>query len=331
MVYATMHSMHNACTTRMPGEAPGTIVRRDAGDGGRMLQSRCRRAARLTGHGAPRPPDRERRPGQYPPSWYAATADLLPPFPALAGEEAADVCVVGGGYTGLSAALHLAEAGIGWCCSRRSGWAGAPRGGTAGRSGRGSGGTRTGWRRAFGAGARAGALGHGRGGEGAGAGAGGAARHRLRPAAGRRLTPPAGPGEVAELHAEAEKLARDYGYGAIEPLDRAGIEAIARHRAPITAGVLDRGAAHLHPLNYALGLARAAAAAGARIFEASRASRGGAGRGADGAGAGAGALRGGGGQRLSRRAGAGGGGAGDADQQLHRRDRAARARRGRGR
>ena len=45
--------------------------------------------------------------------------------------------------------------------------------------------------------------------------------------------------------------------------------------------MLDRGAAHLHPLNYALGLARAAAAAGVRIFEGSRVGGGGAGRGAD--------------------------------------------------
>ena len=75
-------------------------------------------------------------------------------------------------------------------------------------------------------------------------------------------------GEVAAFHAEAEKLARDYGYDALEPLDRAGIEAHARHRGAYHGGVLDRGAAHLHPLNYALGLARAAAAAGVRIFEA---------------------------------------------------------------
>ena len=52
------------------------------------------------------------RRGQYPPSWYAATAGALPPFPPLRGAARADVCVVGAGYTGLSAALHLAEAGL---------------------------------------------------------------------------------------------------------------------------------------------------------------------------------------------------------------------------
>ena len=49
--------------------------------------------------------------GQYPASWYAATTPALDPFPALKGDHRADVCVIGAGYTGLSAALHLAEAG----------------------------------------------------------------------------------------------------------------------------------------------------------------------------------------------------------------------------
>ncbi|MEC8576053.1 MAG: FAD-binding oxidoreductase, partial [Pseudomonadota bacterium] len=51
------------------------------------------------------------RKGQYPASWYAATATPLAPFAPLQGEAKADVCIIGGGYTGLSAALHLAEAG----------------------------------------------------------------------------------------------------------------------------------------------------------------------------------------------------------------------------
>ena len=50
--------------------------------------------------------------GAYPASWYAATANELPPFPEASDDLRADVCVIGGGYTGLSAALHLAEAGV---------------------------------------------------------------------------------------------------------------------------------------------------------------------------------------------------------------------------
>src|SRR3546814_12455012 len=41
------------------------------------------------------------------------TAPAAPPTTALTGDRATDVAVVGGGYTGLSAALHLAEAGAG--------------------------------------------------------------------------------------------------------------------------------------------------------------------------------------------------------------------------
>ena len=52
------------------------------------------------------------RKGEYPNSWYAETAIPMERFPALEGEVKADVCIVGGGYTGLSAALHLAEAGM---------------------------------------------------------------------------------------------------------------------------------------------------------------------------------------------------------------------------
>lgn len=52
------------------------------------------------------------RQGHYPDSWYAATATPLAPCESLKGRIKADVCIVGAGYTGLSAALHLAEAGL---------------------------------------------------------------------------------------------------------------------------------------------------------------------------------------------------------------------------
>ncbi|MDX1633722.1 MAG: FAD-binding oxidoreductase [Marinobacter sp.] len=65
------------------------------------------------------------------PSYYAATANPAPDRPPLQGSRQADVCVVGAGYTGLSTALHLAEAGfrvvvleavtVGWGASGRNG------------------------------------------------------------------------------------------------------------------------------------------------------------------------------------------------------------------
>jgi gamma-glutamylputrescine oxidase len=45
-------------------------------------------------------------------SWYAATANPVSERPALEGEVSCDVCVVGAGFSGISAALHLAEKGL---------------------------------------------------------------------------------------------------------------------------------------------------------------------------------------------------------------------------
>src|SRR5262245_66565381 len=47
----------------------------------------------------------------HPSSLWAATASPAASHPPLEGEQRADVCVIGGGFTGLSAALHLAESG----------------------------------------------------------------------------------------------------------------------------------------------------------------------------------------------------------------------------
>ena len=44
-------------------------------------------------------------------SLWTATANPGPDCPPLAGEAECDTVVIGGGFTGLSAALHLAEAG----------------------------------------------------------------------------------------------------------------------------------------------------------------------------------------------------------------------------
>ncbi len=49
--------------------------------------------------------------GQYPPSWYVATAQRTSIRQPLRENITADVCVIGAGFTGLSAALHLAETG----------------------------------------------------------------------------------------------------------------------------------------------------------------------------------------------------------------------------
>ena len=45
------------------------------------------------------------------PSYYSATAHPHPQHAPLSGDTTCDICVIGAGYTGLSAALELAEAG----------------------------------------------------------------------------------------------------------------------------------------------------------------------------------------------------------------------------
>ncbi|WP_248731394.1 FAD-binding oxidoreductase [Pseudomonas sp. MWU13-2517] len=68
---------------------------------------------------------------QHTSSYYAASSVPQPDYPALAGEIHADVCVIGGGYSGLNTALELAERGfsvvllearkVGWGASGRNG------------------------------------------------------------------------------------------------------------------------------------------------------------------------------------------------------------------
>lgn len=68
---------------------------------------------------------------KHEPSYYEATAKNLRSRPQLVGDHSADICIIGGGFTGASAALHLAEAGyqvilleaneIGWGASGRNG------------------------------------------------------------------------------------------------------------------------------------------------------------------------------------------------------------------
>jgi len=78
---------------------------------------------------------RDRKP--LPPSLYAQTARPPIEAPALDGDKRVSVAIVGGGFTGLSTALHLAENGadVTLLEAHEPGW--APPVGTADRSIRG--------------------------------------------------------------------------------------------------------------------------------------------------------------------------------------------------
>lgn len=205
------------------------------------------------------------------PSYYAATRRDRRERPALDGDARADVCIVGGGYTGLSAALHLAEAGrsVVLVEANRLGW---------GASGRNGGQLHSGQRRDvetletwFGR-DRARAL----------FDLGEAAKHTVKDLIARHAI--ACDWRDGLIHAahkrryvepmwrEAEKLGRDYGLPGATPLDREAL-AGAIGTDVYHGGWRDPTAGHLHPLDFALGLATAAEAAGARLHEASAAIR----------------------------------------------------------
>lgn len=205
------------------------------------------------------------RQGQYPPSWYAATATPLAPFDPLRGQLKADVCIIGAGYTGLSAALHLAEAGLDVVLleAHRVGFGASGRNG--GQLGSGQRMEQTALERLVGkddaaklwdlaedAKTLVKSL---------------ISRHgidcHLKPGIAHMCFSAR---EVAEEHAYADHLAAQYGYTALEKLDREAAQALCPSPRYM-GGTLDMTAAHLHPLGYALGLARAAQAAGVRIHE----------------------------------------------------------------
>ncbi len=204
------------------------------------------------------------RPGQYPPSWYAETRVPFAPQPRAEGAIRADVCVVGAGYTGLSAALHLAQKGLSVVVleAHRVGFGASGRNGGQVGSGQrqdqdwlekavGPQDARRLWDMAQDAKALVRDL------------AAGMEGTHYRPGIAHACWHAS---EADHARAYAEKLARDYDYHEIEPLDRNGLRALVGSEA-FQGGDIDRGAGHIHALNFAIGLARAAQAAGAVIHE----------------------------------------------------------------
>jgi glycine/D-amino acid oxidase-like deaminating enzyme len=195
------------------------------------------------------------------------TAEPAATTPPLDGEVRADVAVVGGGVTGLSTTLHLAEQGIKVVLleAEEPGW---------GASGRNGGQVNSGLKpdpdiveRDFGAdlGSRMNAF-------------SGAAptfvfdlieRHAIRCEARRNGTLRAAirPRHAAKVRSTAEQLMRR---GApVELLDAAAVTR-ATGTERYTAAMLDRRGGDLNPLSFARGLTRAALSAGAAVHGNSR-------------------------------------------------------------
>lgn len=204
----------------------------------------------------------------YPHSYYAATAVGMHEHPRLEETLRADVCVIGGGFTGLSAALNLAERGFDVVLleAERIGFGASGRNGGLIGSGQrkdviemeqlfGFARSREFWNFAEAAKAdiRDRVLQHGidcdlQDGQLLGV-------HKKRYL-----------GMAAET---AKVLAERYDYPHARALGRDETRELVATDSFLES-MYDEQAMVIHPLNYALGLARAARTAGVRIFEASR-------------------------------------------------------------
>jgi gamma-glutamylputrescine oxidase len=208
-------------------------------------------------------------PGHPSDSYYVATAARLPGQPPLRGEARADVAIVGAGFTGLAAALTLAERGLSVTVLETASIG-------SGASGRNGGQIHSGqrrdqdylekvlgpddamalWRMAEDAKAYVRGL---------------IGTHAIACDLKKgMLTVDHKPSYVAESRAYADRLATRYGYPHLEVVGKEALDAMLGARG-YHGGVLDRDGGHLHPLNLALGIARAALAAGAVVHEGSHA------------------------------------------------------------
>ena len=204
----------------------------------------------------------------YRPSYYAATASYSQQFPELIGGDEADVCVIGGGFTGVSAALNLAEKGyrVVLLEAERIGF------GASGRCGGliGSGQRKDvlemeaqfGFERAklfwdFAEAAKA------------------EIRGRV---AQYDIDCDLQKGQLEGVHKEnyldwpeaySDALAERYDYPHCKPVDREEAQALVASPT-FLGGLWDAEAATIHPLNYVRGLAQAASEKGVAVYEHSR-------------------------------------------------------------
>ncbi|MCA0177320.1 MAG: FAD-binding oxidoreductase [Proteobacteria bacterium] len=197
-------------------------------------------------------------------SYYAATAPRMQTHAPLAGDHTADVAVVGGGLAGLSAALELAERGMKVTLleARQMGWGASGRNGGQAIHGLamdqedietelGAQDARTIWAMSL----EALALIQAR-----------RQQHRIDcDWQDGWLAVATSAGKARKLLQWTERMNRVYdaGFTPIEAAALPGWIASPRYHA----GAFDAHSGHMHPLKYALGLARAAQAAGVTLHE----------------------------------------------------------------
>jgi gamma-glutamylputrescine oxidase len=200
-------------------------------------------------------------------NFYYATTAPPPPHAPLRGETRVDVCIVGGGISGLSAALHLAERGftVALLEAKHLGFGGSGRSGGQTIFGYASGqekleklvgdaNARAMWDIAL---------------EGMKLQRELIAKHSIA------CDYVAGHMHVgvkarhdAELRAEVESLHGKYNYRSVRLVGHDELRGIVAS-GQYTTGIYDSNSGHLQPYKYTLGLGAAAARAGVKIFEGS--------------------------------------------------------------
>jgi gamma-glutamylputrescine oxidase len=201
-------------------------------------------------------------------SWYEDSVGERPTYPVLDGDAQADVIVIGGGFTGLSAAAHLAKSGVDVVLIDSNRFGDGASGRNGGQLGTGQRGSLDELEAAYGW-TRAKALFDL---------AEEAKAHLLEFARVNAIDIDFMPGQISVAH--KKRYVDDYRRYADYMREKAGYPHMAFMNAAETAerlgstryygGIRDTGTGHIHPLKLVIGTARVAAEAGARLFENTR-------------------------------------------------------------
>ncbi|MEL4072220.1 FAD-binding oxidoreductase [Ochrobactrum sp. GPK 3] len=198
-------------------------------------------------------------------SWYEASVPERPEYPELDGSRQADVVIIGGGYTGLSAAYHLAKQGADVVLIEAERFGDGASGRNGGQFGTGQ---RT-WAEDLEAEygyERAKALFDV---------AEEAKAYLLAFASEHQIDMDYVPGQISVVHKprylkqyerHAELMQSRFNYSHVRFIGRdetAALLGSSRYHG----GVYDAGTGHIHPLKLLIGTAKAAKAAGAKLYE----------------------------------------------------------------
>lgn len=200
-------------------------------------------------------------------SWYAASANDKTVRPSLVGDQTADICIIGAGFTGISAALELAEQGLSVIVleGERIGF---------GASGRNGGQIVNGYSRDLET--IAGRYGHERAAQlGAMSLEGGQIiRDRVQKYAIDCDLVEGGffaaftPKQIKDMETN-KRVWEKHGHTGLEMVSRSEVGKYVKSDR-YAGGMIDRLGGHIHPLNYVLGEASAIESRNGRIFENSR-------------------------------------------------------------